>query len=97
MDGYARMLRHARGLGLVTLLDTSGEALRRGVEGMPHVLKVNQHEMEALGADVRHVEAFRPDGNLAGNKEDIVGECVDVANQAFLLALRVANDLKEQS
>lgn len=53
-----------------------------------------QEETEEL---YRAVEAFRPDGKLAGNKEDIIGECVDVANQAFLLALRVANDLKEQS
>jgi 1-phosphofructokinase family hexose kinase len=59
-DSYARILRHARSLGLVTLLDTSGEALARGVAGLPHVLKVNRHEVEALGADVQRVDALGP-------------------------------------
>jgi hypothetical protein len=49
-----------------------------------------QTEMEEL---YRAVEAFRPDGKLAGNKHDIIDECVDVANQAFLLALRISGDI----
>jgi 1-phosphofructokinase family hexose kinase len=57
-DSYARLLRHARSLGLVTLLDTSGEALSQGVGGLPHVLKVNRHEVEALGVGVKHLDAF---------------------------------------
>jgi 1-phosphofructokinase family hexose kinase len=57
-DSYARLLRHARALGLVTLLDTSGEALRQGTLGVPHVLKVNRHEVGTLGADVRRLDAF---------------------------------------
>jgi 1-phosphofructokinase family hexose kinase len=47
-NAYARLVRHARGLGWTTLLDTSGEALRQGVSGMPHVLKVNRAELAAL-------------------------------------------------
>jgi 1-phosphofructokinase family hexose kinase len=92
VDSYARMLRHARSLGLVTLLDTSREALRRGVEGMPHVLKVNQHEIEALGADVRHVEAFEPDalGALARGLAGLLGRW---ASEALIVTLGVRGSL----
>ena len=51
-DCYARLLGHCRQLGLVTLLDTSGEALRLGVAGLPHILRVNHHEIEALAPGV---------------------------------------------
>jgi 1-phosphofructokinase family hexose kinase len=51
-DSYAWLLRHSRQLGLVTLLDTSGEALRQGVAGQPHILRVNHHEIEALAPGV---------------------------------------------
>jgi 1-phosphofructokinase family hexose kinase len=47
-DSYAHLLRHARGLGLFTLLDTSGKALRQGIAGLPHVLKVNLEELAIL-------------------------------------------------
>lgn len=47
-DSYARLLRHARSLGLFTLLDTSGDALRQGIAGLPHVLKVNREELSIL-------------------------------------------------
>jgi 1-phosphofructokinase family hexose kinase len=50
VDCYTRLLRWARQRGLVTLLDSSGEALRRGVRGLPHVLKVNQRELAELDA-----------------------------------------------
>jgi tagatose 6-phosphate kinase len=49
---YAELLRHARRRGLVTLLDTSGEALCQGVAGLPHVLKVNGDEFVALDPDL---------------------------------------------
>ena len=55
-DAYARALRHARQLGMVTFLDTSGDALRHGVAGLPHVLKVNRHELAALDAEVGRVD-----------------------------------------
>jgi 1-phosphofructokinase family hexose kinase len=51
-DSYARLLSYARDLGMVTLLDTSGQALCRGVSAMPDVLKVNHHELAALGIEV---------------------------------------------
>jgi fructose-1-phosphate kinase PfkB-like protein len=47
-DSYARLLRCARECGLVTLLDTSREALCQGVRGLPHVLKINLDELRAL-------------------------------------------------
>jgi 1-phosphofructokinase len=50
-DSYARLLSHARALGMVTLLDTSGQALYHGVSAMPNVLKVNRHELAALGIE----------------------------------------------
>jgi 1-phosphofructokinase family hexose kinase len=48
VDCYAHLLSWARQRGLVTLLDSSGEALRRGVGGLPHILKINQRELAAL-------------------------------------------------
>jgi fructose-1-phosphate kinase PfkB-like protein len=51
IDSYARLVRRARQLGLVTLLDSSGEPLRQGIASLPHILKVNRRELEAL-ADV---------------------------------------------
>ena len=51
-DAYARLIRRARELGSYTLLDASGEALRRGVAGLPHILKVNDSEIGALDAPV---------------------------------------------
>jgi len=48
-DAYAHVLRYARQNELVTLLDTSGEALRQGVAGLPHILKINWDELAFLG------------------------------------------------
>ena len=47
-DSYAHLVRAARSCGLATLLDTSGTALRLGVRGLPDVLKINVHELQAL-------------------------------------------------
>jgi 1-phosphofructokinase family hexose kinase len=47
-DSYARVLRWGRQQGLATLLDTSGEPLRHGVQGMPHILKINRQELTLL-------------------------------------------------
>lgn len=44
-DGYAQLIERAKAAGLVTLLDTSGAALRSGVSALPHILKVNQLEL----------------------------------------------------
>ena len=52
LDSYAHLVRHARQRGLVTLLDSSGEPLRQGVAGLPHILKVNRDELASLGLEV---------------------------------------------
>jgi 1-phosphofructokinase len=49
-DSYAHLLRRARARGLVALLDSSGPALRQGIKGYPHILKVNVDELQALDA-----------------------------------------------
>jgi fructose-1-phosphate kinase PfkB-like protein len=54
VDSYARLLRHARRQGMIALLDTSGEALREGVAGLPHILKVNHREIASLGQEMPH-------------------------------------------
>ena len=55
-DAYACVLRHARRLGMMTLLDTSGDALCYGVAGLPHVLKVNRHELATLDTEIERVD-----------------------------------------
>jgi fructose-1-phosphate kinase PfkB-like protein len=52
LDAYAHWVRRAQERGLVALLDTSGEALRRGVAACPDILKVNRHEMAMLDAEL---------------------------------------------
>ena len=47
-DSYTCLLSRARQQGLHTLFDSSGESLRQGVAGLPHILKVNQVELQAL-------------------------------------------------
>lgn len=49
-DGYAQIICRAKEAGLVTLLDTSGDSLRYGVDALPHVLKVNQMELADINA-----------------------------------------------
>lgn len=77
-DAYARLVLHARRHGLVTLLDTSGEALRCGIEAQPHVLKVNRHELAPLRpelADLGSGEAPQV-ANLALHLADVLGHRV---------------------
>ncbi|MCB0084641.1 MAG: hexose kinase, partial [Caldilineaceae bacterium] len=47
-DSYAHILRHARELGLITLLDVGGPALQLGIAGAPAYLKINMAELIAL-------------------------------------------------
>jgi 1-phosphofructokinase family hexose kinase len=48
---FADLLTLGRGLGLVTLLDSSGPGLRNGITGMPHILKINGRELAELAGD----------------------------------------------
>lgn len=47
-DFYARLIEHAKQLGVRTLLDTDGDALQLGLEACPTVVAPNQPEAERL-------------------------------------------------
>ncbi|WP_245908069.1 1-phosphofructokinase family hexose kinase [Pseudosporangium ferrugineum] len=47
-DGYAVLIRLAARAGVPTVLDTGGEALRRGLAAGPDLAKPNAHELAAL-------------------------------------------------
>jgi tagatose 6-phosphate kinase len=48
IDGYATLIRLAAAAGVPTVLDTSGEALRRGLAAGPTLAKPNAAELTAL-------------------------------------------------
>jgi fructose-1-phosphate kinase PfkB-like protein len=47
-DFYAGLIKIAKGAGVLTFLDTSGEALRKGVEAGPFFVKPNESEARVL-------------------------------------------------
>ncbi len=47
-DAYATLIREARAAGVRTVLNTSGEPLRLGVQAAPDVVKANVDELEEL-------------------------------------------------
>jgi 1-phosphofructokinase family hexose kinase len=86
LDSYARLVRLARGRDVFTLLDTSGEALVRSVEGCAHALKVNQHELAALGVQRDELDPGRP-GELAAFAGELRTYLGWWANQAIVVTL----------
>jgi tagatose 6-phosphate kinase len=48
IDGYATLIRAAARAGVRTVLDTSGEALRRGLAAAPDLAKPNDSELSGL-------------------------------------------------
>jgi tagatose 6-phosphate kinase len=48
VGAYAGLVRTARAAGVPVLLDTSGEALRRGVAARPDIIKPNADELAEL-------------------------------------------------
>jgi tagatose 6-phosphate kinase len=84
-DSHARLLRHARQKGLVTLLDSSGESLRQGVGGLPHVLKVNRYELEALDPGVAGGRGSTDD--VAGLAGRLAGRLGEWASDALIVTL----------
>lgn len=48
VGAYAGLVRAARAAGVPVLLDTSGEALRRGVAARPDIIKPNADELAEL-------------------------------------------------
>lgn len=47
-DFYSVLIDKARMRGIKTLLDTSGESLRKGIEAKPYLIKPNQKELEYI-------------------------------------------------
>lgn len=88
-DTYTHLLRHARCLGWVTLLDTSGAALCHGVAGRPDVLKINVDELAALDPALSGAAALPPAG-LARLLEPFYARWVE---QALVVTLGVRGAL----
>jgi 1-phosphofructokinase family hexose kinase len=84
-DSYARLVRHARRRGMIALLDSSGEPLRQGVEGLPHVLKVNRDELGTLDPEMAGGRGSADDAvALAGRLAGRLGEW---ASDALIVTL----------
>ena len=47
-DIYAVLIEKAKSKGIRTILDTSGEALRKGINAKPYMIKPNQKELEYI-------------------------------------------------
>ncbi|MBL1095321.1 1-phosphofructokinase family hexose kinase [Streptomyces coffeae] len=56
---YAQLIREAHAAGVPTLLDTSGEPLRRGIAARPHVVKPNATELAGLTGSTDPLRAAR--------------------------------------
>ncbi|MEU8824288.1 1-phosphofructokinase family hexose kinase [Streptomyces sp. NPDC048636] len=56
---YAQLIREAHAAGVPTLLDTSGEPLRRGIAARPHMVKPNAAELAALTGATDPLRAAR--------------------------------------
>lgn len=84
VGAYAVLVRAARAAGIPVLLDTSGEALRRGVAARPEIIKPNAAELAELTGSREPLPATRdarrrgahavvtslgPDGLLAATPE----------------------------
>jgi tagatose 6-phosphate kinase len=68
VGAYAGLIRTAKAAGVPVLLDTSGEALRRGVAARPDILKPNADELSELTGShepLRAAEDARRRGALA--------------------------------
>lgn len=63
---YAVLVEKARMRGIKTLLDTSGESLRKGIEAKPYLIKPNQKELEYIA------------GRKLANRDDIVETALSI-------------------
>ena len=55
-DIYGRMIRLAKSLGKMVLLDSSGESLKHGLSALPTLVKPNQEELGALfGVEINRI------------------------------------------
>ncbi len=63
-DYYARLIKRARKQGAFVVLDTSGPALRAGIQAEPDLIKPNEHEIKDLlgfepGSEPQLIEALQ--------------------------------------
>lgn len=58
-DGYAQLVAIAVDAGVPVLLDADGEALARGVEARPDIVKINEAELRGVHDHEHLVEAAR--------------------------------------
>lgn len=65
-DIYKTLVEKARLKGIKTMLDTSGESLRSGIEAKPYFIKPNQKELEYIV------------GHKLVNREDVIDAAVEV-------------------
>ena len=89
-DVYYQMITKAKAAGIPTVLDTTGEPLRRGIEAGPDLIKPNRHEMETLigrsipDLDTACVEAMALVDQGVGNV------CLSLGAQGAILANKKA-------
>ncbi len=74
-DAYAGYIRQAHGQGIKTILDTSGEHLRLGVEARPYAIKPNVAEAEELL------------GHPLPNEEAIVAGAMELAGRGIAVVV----------
>ena len=63
-DSYKFLIQEAKKQGAKTVLDADGEALKRGLQAMPFMIKPNIHELEGLTGK-----------QLSGSNQELLGVC----------------------
>ncbi len=58
-DVYGCIIKHFRERGAITVLDCDGEAMRRGLEARPHLIKPNRRELAGIvGVDESRLDSL---------------------------------------
>jgi tagatose 6-phosphate kinase len=85
-DLYAEMIARARKRGLLSLLDTSGDALREGIAAGPTFAKPNRAEAEELlGVDLSSIRA-RKDALAEIRRRGAESAVITLGAEGFVLA-----------
>lgn len=83
-DIYKTLIERARIKGVKTILDTSGEALRKGISAKPYMIKPNQKELEYIvGHKLANREAVR-EAALAVHAEGVAHVIVSMGKKGLL-------------
>jgi len=91
-DSYTQMLQCARRYNLTTLLDASGKALQQGIQGQPHILKINHRELAALdNTFAPHADTIsaskREPSNLSVFAAKLADQLGTLAQQAIVISM----------